>query len=431
MDTSTILGLNARSHFSYRYNPLKGKRIAASKLKTKMVLKEAGVPVPDIYARFIRPKKALELDWGSLPLSFALKPSKGLSGEGIIIVKKRSKLGGDAWITTDRRRVTIDDFKLHVLDILEGAYSMGNVPGAAFIEEYVGRHKAFRKYAYRGTPDIRVIVFNKVPLMAMLRLPTKESRGKANLYQGAIAVGIDIATGITGRGYWHGKTIRYKPLSRRKLNGIKIPFWNKVLEVAVEVQEAVKLGYIGVDIVLHPVEGPMVLEINSQPGLKIQLAAGAGLKKRIERVEGLEIRDGEHGIKVAKALFAGPFIDRVKAEEGIKTVGITEEVKIKSAKGKKVSVRAKIDTGAWRTSIDENLAEELGLVTPDNILWYRKVRSSFGRERRPVIDLVFWLKGRRIETNATLSNRSKLRNKVLIGRKALKGFLVAPEIKKE
>jgi hypothetical protein len=81
------------------------------------------------------------------------------------------------------------------MDILEGAYSLGNVPDSAFIEEFVGRHKAFRRYAYRGTPDIRVIVYNKVPVMAMLRLPTKESGGRANLHRGAIAAGIDMATG--------------------------------------------------------------------------------------------------------------------------------------------------------------------------------------------------------------------------------------------
>jgi len=33
--------------------------------------------------------------------------------------------------------------------------------------------------------------------MAMLRLPTKESGGKANLQQGAIGLGIDMASGVT------------------------------------------------------------------------------------------------------------------------------------------------------------------------------------------------------------------------------------------
>ena len=80
-----------------------------------------------------------------------------------------------------KKRVTAEDLKLHTLDILEGAYSMGNEPDSAFIQEYVARHSAFRKYAFRGTPDVRVIVFNKIPIMAMLRLPTKES-GEEQIY---------------------------------------------------------------------------------------------------------------------------------------------------------------------------------------------------------------------------------------------------------
>src|SRR3989304_4166810 len=176
--------------------------------------------------------KQLSFDFQSLPNSLAPKPSRGLGGEGIIVVKRRAK-DGESWITTQRQRVTKDDLSLHILDILEGAYSMGNTPDVAFIQEFVGRHKAFRKYAYRGTPDIRIIVFNKVPVMSMLRLPTKDSGGRANLHQGAIAVGIDIATGITTRAIWYGKQITYKPGTSRKLHGIKIPNWTSVLETAV------------------------------------------------------------------------------------------------------------------------------------------------------------------------------------------------------
>jgi alpha-L-glutamate ligase-like protein len=170
---------------------------------------------------------------------------------------------------------------------------MGNAPDVAFIQEYVGRHKVFRKYAYRGTPDIRIIVFNKVPIIAMLRLPTKESGGRANLHQGAIGVGIDIATGITTRALWHGEYIRYKPETKRKLHGIKIPYWEKVLETAVKAQIASGLGYLGADIVLHPEKGPMVLELNAQPGLQIQLANRVGLRRRLDKVEDLEIKDAE------------------------------------------------------------------------------------------------------------------------------------------
>jgi len=431
MKTSELLGINARNKlFSYVYNSAKGKNIAASKLKTKKFLKAAGVPVPEVYAKFKNIDEIWDFDWNRLPSSFALKPNQGLGGEGIIVVKRKAK-DGNGWITTQKKRVTVDDLKLHATDIIEGAYSMDNEPDIAYVEEYVGRHKAFRKYAYRGTPDIRVIVFNRVPVMAMLRLPTRESGGRANLHQGAIGVGVDIATGITTRAIWHGDLIKFKPGTKRKLHGIKIPQWDKILETAVKAQEACFLGYVGVDVVLHPERGPVVLEINSQPGLSIQMANGVGLKRRLEKVEDLKIRDASHGIKVAKALFAERFSDRVRAEEGLKIVKVFEEIKIKSASGKVVLIPAKIDTGAWRSSIDKSLAEKLGLLDEKNILWRKKVKSALGEDYRPIINLTFWLAGRKITTPAFVSKRSSLKFPVIIGRRSLSGILVDPVVEAE
>ena len=426
MKLSSILGLNARAQlYSYLYNPAKGKAIADSKIATHKVLDKEGIANPEIYAKFKNSPQIGKFNWEGLPDAFALKPSKGLGGEGIIVVKKKAN-DKNGWITTQRERVTVADLKLHTSDILEGAYSMDSSPDVAFIQEYVGRHKAFRKYAYRGTPDIRVIVFNKVPVMAMLRLPTSQSGGRANLHQGAIAVGIDIATGITTKAIWHGYQIKFKPGTNKKLHGIKIPHWTPVLETAVAAQIASGLGYLGVDVVLHPEKGPQVLEINATPGLTIQLANMAGLRKRLDRVEGLEVKDAEHGVKIAKALFAANFADRVMAEEGIRTLRTFETIKIKGLNGKKIEVPVRIDTGAKRTSIDRTLAKDLGLLDEGNILWYKRFRSALGREKRPVVYLTFWLKGKKIKTAAGISDRSKLRKPVIVGRRDLTGFLVSP-----
>ena len=437
MKTSELLGLNARAKlFSYPFNKPLGKKAAKSKILTKKLLRKAGVSVPEIYAKFKSPLDVMSFDWENLPDAFALKPSKGLGGEGIVVVKKRTRdpVGPSekfktAWITIQKKRVTIDDLKLHVLDILEGAYSMGNVPDVAYIEEYVGRHKAFRRYAYRGTPDVRVIVFNKVPVMAMLRLPTKESGGRSNLHQGAIGVGVDMATGITTRAFWRGEYIHFKPGTKRKLHGIKIPQWTSILETAVMGGLATDLGYYGADVVLHPEKGPMILELNYQPGLSIQLANAAGLRKRLERVEDLQVRDASHGVKIAKALFISNFSDRVKAEEGVKILSALEEVKIKGRNGQRVKVIAKLDTGAWRTSISRDIAEKMGLLEIDNILWSKKFKSALGEEARPVVNLVLWLSGRKIVTPASVAKRMSLKYPLIIGRKNLKGFLVDPDIR--
>lgn len=429
MKSSNILGMNARSRlYTGRYNTRKGKKIADSKIQTDRILKKANVLMPKIYTKFRNIDKVYSYDWDRLPNQFVIKPSRGLGGDGIIVIKK--KLGDGVWMTASKQKITTEDLKLHVMDILEGAYSMGNEPDVAFAQEFVGRHKAFKKYAFRGFPDMRIIVFNKIPVMAMMRLPTKESGGRGNLHQGAIAVGIDIATGITTKAIWHGEQIVYKPGTKRKLRGIKIPNWDTMLEMAIEAQIASTLGYCGVDIALHPEKGPMVIEINAQPGFQIQMANMDGLQKRLNRVDEMEVRDVAHGVKIAKALFAGKFSYKVKNKNKEKILRSVEIVKIYGYKnGKKVSVEARVDTGARRSSIDRKLAEDLGLIHPDNILWKEgfAYRSATGLQSRPVVSIKYLLAGKKIVSSASIADRSKMENPFLIGRLDMRGFLVKPE----
>jgi alpha-L-glutamate ligase-like protein len=428
MKLSHILGINARTKlYSYPYNSLSGKRIARSKIQSERALRKAGIPTPKILKKFRTPHDIETFDWESLHGSFVVKPSKGLGGEGILVVKKRLKNQIPTWLTADKRRLQIPDLKLQVLDILEGAYSYGNVPDVAFIQEFVGRHKKLAKYAYRGTPDIRVIVFNKVPIMAMLRLPTIDSGGRANLHQGAICVGIDIATGITTKAIWYDEPIQYDPRTNRKLLGIKVPEWNRVLEISVLAQIATKLGYAGIDVIIHPEKGPMVLELNSMPGLGIQLANMAGLRKRIDRVEDLDVTSVAHGVTIAKALFSQQPSQKIKKHGEPILIGSLEEIKTYNKKKKKfITLKAKIDTGAWRTSIDKSLAEELGLMTKSNILWTKTFKSAIGAQERPVIAFTYRIQGVRITTIAGVADRKNLRRSVIIGRRDLGRFLIKP-----
>lgn len=436
MKLSSILGLNARAEI-VPSGSARGKKISRSKILTKRALLRAKVLAPEIYKIFREVRDVEEFNWENLPASFALKPSKGMGGEGIIVVRRRAKKN-QGWITTSRKLVTVDDLKLHTLDILEGAYSVGDVPDVAFCEEYVGRAETFRKYAYRGTPDIRVVVYRSIPVMAMLRLPTQESGGRANLHQGAIGVGIDIATGITTHAIWYGDYIKHKPVynpvrnpeeteEKRKLSGIKIPFWNDILLMAVQSAAAAELGYGGIDIVLHPQKGPMVLEINSQPGLQIQLANRAGLRRRIERLEDLEVPDPERGVQVAKVLFMEHFTDtHYGLHQSLRTIRSFEKIRIVGRDSKKREVRAKVDTGAWRTSIDQELAEELGLLKKKNVLWTKTFKSSLGEEKRKIIKFTYYLGGKKISTLASVADREDLKRPVIIGRRDLSGFIVMP-----
>lgn len=425
-DGKDVLGLNARNRLYLAYNKRYGRRVADSKLLTKRKLAKAGLPTPKVIKVFRTANDVFSFDWTKLQDNFVLKPCSGFGGGGIIIVKKKAKWAGE-WRLMDDSIVAVEDLRLRALDILAGQFSLHNLPDQAFIEERIKIRKLFQNYAYHGTPDIRVIVFSKVPVAAMLRLPTPESGGKANLHQGAIGVGIDLATGITTAGVIKGKFIKEIPWTGRKINGLKLPFWDKILTLAVQAQMTIpQLGFVGVDIILDKDRGPMILEINARPGLEIQNANLTPLKKRLERVEGLEVVSAQHGVKIAKALFAGRYADRIMAEEGIKTISIWEDIKVCSLEKKRIETRAKIDTGAWRTSLDRDLAKKLGLMKKSNILWSKVFKSSLGNEKRPIISLTYYLKGRRIDTAASVANRSNLKNKVIIGRRDLNGYIIKP-----
>lgn len=424
MSLKGVLGLNARNHlYAARYNSASAKRIANSKLLTKSMLRKAKLPVPKLYRVFRREEEIDKFDFSRLGEGFVVKPNRGFGGEGIVVIEKGGEWAGE-WLDTSGGLWRIGDLKLHVRDILEGRFSLNDVPDIAFVEERVGVHPVFAKYAYQGAPDIRVVVFNRLPVMAMLRLPTRESKGRANLHQGAVGLGLDLATGVTTYGIHHGKEVVFAPGTRRRLFGIRIPDWHDVLELAVKCQEETKLGYLGADMVIHPERGPMVLELNAQPGLTIQLSNQAGLLGRLRRVEGLQIKSAEHGIRVAQALFADPKVAE-QTGMGVKTIGVFEEVEVMSLKtAEPVIVKAKVDTGAYSTSIDKRLAESLGLLGPDNVVSEKGVRSAFGLEKRQVVAIIFKLAGKKVKTVATVSDRSRLKRAMIVGRKDLGGFMV-------
>lgn len=431
--TQDILGMNARNLLYVDiYNTGKGKKIADHKLLTKSALITAKLSTPKLYGVFRKYEDINKYDFiKKLPESFVLKPDNSLGGEGIVVIEKRGKYAGE-WLTTTGDIKNTDDLKLLIQDILEGRFSMDNAPDIAFLEERVRIHPAFARICYQGTPDIGVLVFNKVPVMTFLRLPTKESGGRANMFQGAIACGIDIATGITTNAVRWTSAIKYFPETKRRLIGVRIPVWDDVLRLAINCQIAIpELGFMRADVVLQPslLEPgktiPKILELNAQPGLKIQLANRVGLRKRLERIEGLTVEDAEAGIRIAKALFADPRYLGVPV--GKQIVDVHETVLVRSFNGERVPVRVKVDTGAYNTSIDIELAKQLGLLKEENIVREQQFRSALGVDTRPVVDFIFWLRGVKIKTIASVSDRTGLKRQMLVGRKDLKGFLVNPE----
>ncbi len=421
---SSVLGLNARNHlYIHPYNRHKVKRYADEKILGKRLLSKHRLPTPKLVTVFQKFTEVEGFAWEKLPSSYVVKPNQGYGGEGIWIIKRRAKYAGE-WFRTDGRKVSWQEIQLHILDILEGQYSIHDVPDIAFIEERVLIHKKFKKYTFQGTPDVRVIVFNMVPVMAEMRVPTRQSGGRANLHQGAIGVGVDIAAGVATHAIQYDEPIKFVPGKEVKLTGFSIPHWEEILTLAVRAAQVSGLGFVGVDIVICPERGPMVLELNARPGLAIQIANLAPLKKRFERVEGLKVDSAEKGVRIAQALFSRTLPSRLARKK--KVISLFEEVRVEDSRGKRHKVKAKIDTGAYRTSIDKSFARSLGLLKKKNILFEKYYKSSMGREKRRLIELTFYLSKRKVKTSANVSNRSRLSTKIIVGRRDLKGFILKP-----
>jgi len=220
---------------------------------------------------------------------FVLKPNRGAGGRGILVISGRE---GDAFVRHNGERLTFSAIQQHVSSIISGMFSLGERPDEALIQQRVVADPVFARISYLGTPDLRVILYKHVPIMAMVRLPTRQSGGRANLHQGAIGTGVDLATGITTHAVLNNQAAQCHPDTGASVLGVEVPYWPQILDMSCRVSKVVGMGYLGVDIVLDRRQGPLLLEANARPGLAIQIANGQGLIPRFAEVDrDLTMRD--------------------------------------------------------------------------------------------------------------------------------------------
>jgi len=187
---------------------------------------------------------------------------------------------------------------------LGGQFSLGGQPDQVLVEYRVKFDPVFDKVSYLGVPDVRIIVFKGVPVMAMIRLPTRSSDGKANLHMGGVGVGIDLRTGVTTNAVVGTSPVIEHPDTGASVVGLNIPHWATMLEIASRCYEITGLGYLGVDLVLDAALGPLILEMNARPGLNIQIANARGLLPRLTYLESLELKDMTVPERIAAGLEA-------------------------------------------------------------------------------------------------------------------------------
>lgn len=277
MAYADVLGLNRRElDFISPRNPrARILEIAANKVNAKALLQQHGLPVPTLY-RVIADARGMADFERDLPDDFALKPSGGGRGCGILVTAGKS---GGQWRSHGGRAITIEDLRFHLLAILRGDFSReGACDHIAFFEQKMVTSRDLTGEPAMGLPDVRVIVCDGTPVMAMARIPTRRSDGKANLHQGAVGVGIDIASGRTLSAVLEGERTRTHPDTGRELVGVIYPDWPAIRDVAVRAARISGLGYTGIDVVVDDRVGPAILEINARPGLDIQIANLRGLR---------------------------------------------------------------------------------------------------------------------------------------------------------
>lgn len=281
-----VLGINRRNHdLLARYNPRSLFQIVDHKLKTKAALDHLGMPVVETLAtyrwqyeirRFAQESRA----WSE----FVVKPAQGAGGEGVVIVTGRRD---ELFVSAGGRRLSARQLESHLSDILGGVFSLNQRYDEAIVERRVQAHPVLERLSFRGLPDIRILVFRGVPLMAMLRVATQASQGRANLHVGGIGVGIHLLSGRTTAALAGKSWVPTHPDTAQPLLHIQIPAWKELLHIAARCADAVTLGFLGVDLAIDGERGPVVLELNARPGLAIQLANRQGLRPLIEAGERL------------------------------------------------------------------------------------------------------------------------------------------------
>lgn len=284
-----VMGMNQRN-FSYigKYNDRKLYPNVDDKLKTKTLALEHDIAVPHLIG-VVRYQHEVKSVFGILKKhnGFCIKPAKGSGGKGILVILRTDDKG---YQKASGEYVTHAELIRHISNILAGLFSLGGNEDVAVIESLIEFDPAFDDLSHEGVPDIRIIVLHGYPVMAMLRLATHASDGKANLHQGAIGVGIDITTGKAVAAVQYDRPVDSHPDTGKSLADIQINNWLSLLHVAAGCYEMSGLAFLGADIVLDKQRGPLILELNARPGLAIQIANGMGILPRLQYIENLDRR---------------------------------------------------------------------------------------------------------------------------------------------
>ncbi len=417
-----------------RFHPEKAVRLAVNKIDTKEFLSQRWIPVPQTYDEIRSRQELYEYDFSTVAAAkgdgFMLKPVKGSRGRGIYRVKliddpnitfeapeasmlesmfMRHSPYADQLYQVGDKILNDTTLRRYLVDTLDGKNSINPIDGdTIMLEEILVPGSGFEQYCKYGLADIRVIVFNLIPIAAMLRVPTEQSDGKANLDRGGLGMWVEVATGKIYAMYQNGKIYKKKfPAQYAQFQNQYLSYWDDILSYSSKIQYFANLGYLALDRVITE-DGPKLLEINARAGLKFQIASMLPIRNRLDKIADLKVTTPEKGVEIAQSLFTEQKAQVVNAS---KIVYLSQHGRLKikwTEKTIATDVIVEVDLKKKRNYVSKHLMKrmtELKMSSTQLELTTQGIRLD-------------WLERRPLEGNE--------KNKIVLGSEAVADFYVKP-----
>lgn len=378
--TYGLLWQNARNlKYIKEYNNSFAKHLADSKLRTKDFLEKKSVKVAKTLFTLSTHLTIENFDFWELNPPFVIKPNSGFWWKWIIVIDSISSNG--EYISNNKKSYTKKFIINHFKEIVDWFYSLSWKRDKVIIEKKLLIDKEIELLGKYWLPDIRVICFNMVPIMAMMRIPTKNSWWKANLHAGACWVWIDIWSWRLTYTTQFWKLINSAP-GIWKLKDIKLPHWEEILKLAVKAQKVTNIWYLGCDIILDDDLGPCILELNIRPWLELQIANMAPLETRLRKIKWVYVSSIEKWVRLWRDLFSGDIEEKIKNISWKKVVWLKEYLSIRY-KNRDHKYIADIKSSVEDNFIDRDFTIWV-LKANDEIIesWYIKMQASILGEKR-------------------------------------------------
>jgi len=249
-----------RSKLQRKVQPTKYVTLFDDKLVCELLCRGIGVNVPHTYG-IISPdedyQEKIESWFHNSPRdALIIKPLRGCGGRDIFLAKKTNKV-----ITIQSK---VNSIPLQDYELME----------EAIVQEVLEQDTRMSRFAPSSVNTIRIVtMYTKKNLIIVLGAMLRCGIGASyvdNTSAGGIGVGINHHTGQLNKYAFDKKGHRYAehPTSKMVFKDCVIPEWNRIIDVAVKIQQQFPFYRIlGMDIALNKNGEPVIIEVNDCPDL--------------------------------------------------------------------------------------------------------------------------------------------------------------------